>query len=57
MHAFILSWCLSINHRLQEKMMLLFCLLAVLLIGIGRGQEPTNLPNDHGEGYYIIVRL
>ena len=36
--------------------MLLFCLLAVLLVGIGRGQEPTNLPNN-GEGYYIIVRL
>ena len=36
--------------------MLLFCLLAVLLVGIGRGQEPTNLPDD-GEGYYIIVRF
>ena len=34
--------------------MLLFCLLAVLLVGIGRGR-PTNLP-DNGEGYYIIVR-
>ena len=35
--------------------MMLFCLLAVLLIGTGRGQEPTNLP-DNGEEYYIIVR-
>ena len=33
--------------------MLLFCLLAVLLVGIGRGQEPTNLP-DIGEEYYIM---
>ena len=30
--------------------MLLFCLFAVLLVGIGRGQEPTKLP-DNGEGY------
>ena len=36
--------------------MMLFCLFAVLLVGTGRGEEPTNLP-DNGEGYYTIVRL
>ena len=46
---------LVFNHRSQEKMKLLFFLLTVLLVGIGRGQEPTNLPNI-GEEYYIIMR-
>ena len=37
--------------------MLLFCLLAVLLVGIGRGQEPTKLPNNGEAGIlYIIMR-
>ena len=37
-------------------MRLLFCLLAVLLVGIGRGQEPTNLPKK-GEGYYYYCEI